>query len=530
MAAKKPKSKTVYELERAPVVTMLGHVDHGKTSILDTIRGTRVQSCEAGGITQKVRAHRVEYAVDGEKYPITFIDTPGHEAFSNMRSRGASITDIAVLVVAADDSVQPQTKEAIAFAQKAKVPIIVALNKVDIEGVDKAKVKRELSQVGVQVEELGGDVMCIETSATKKIGIDDLLNAILLVAELQQLKKRKPSQGTGEAVVLESTLDKSLGAISLCLMQAGKITVGDYYLWKNRCGKVRALKNESFCDQDNAECSEPIWIAGFSDEVPVGTVLYFFENEKSARQELKEEKVKDKEIINAEEEQGSIEEELDSEILEKLLGARKDEEIPELNLIVRTDSQGTLEVVKQELEELSSQEVKINVIDSATGEITEEDILKAHGVNGVVIGFNSRISKNVQKVAKQEKVLVRNYEIIYELLEEIAEVVESLMRPTQVEVVVAKALVKKVFELSNGSLVAGCKVTKGTVVKGYRCYVERPSLKKDSRVGEAKITSVRHGKEEIRDAPKDTECGILLEPQLAIEKDDEIVCFKIEKQ
>jgi len=526
--AKKTKAK--YELGRPPVVTMLGHVDHGKTSILDAIRGTKVQSCEAGGITQKVRAHQVEYTTDGQVYPITFIDTPGHEAFSNMRSRGASVTDIAVLVVAADDSVQPQTKEAIEFAHKSKVPIIVALNKVDIEGVDKAKVKRELSQVGVQVEELGGDVMCIETSATKKTGIDELLNAILLVAELNQLAERKPERGNGEGVVLESTLDKSLGAISLCLVQAGSVRVGDYFCWKTTCGKVRALKDETFCDKDLATSSVPVWIAGFDDELPVGTIVHFFDQEQLARSEAKSEKEQAEESVESISEEKTVTEELSPDILAQLLGNAQKEDIPQLNLILRTDSQGTLEVVKQELEELSSDEVRLNIVDTATGEITEEDIHKAQGVGGVVIGFNSRISKNVQKVAKQEKVLVRNYEIIYELLEEIAEVVESLIKPVDVEIVVARAQVKKVFQLTNGTLVAGCKVTKGTVVKGYRCFVERASLKKDSRIGDSKIVSLRHGKNEVREAGKDTECGILLDPQLAVEKDDEIVCFKVEKQ
>lgn len=530
--AKKKSTKKQYSLKRAPIVTMLGHVDHGKTSILDSIRGTKVQSCEAGGITQSVRAHRIEHtAKDGEVYPITFVDTPGHEAFSEMRSRGASITDLVVLVVAADDSVQPQTKEAISYIQKAKIPVIVALNKTDIEGVDKAKVKRELSQEGIQVEDLGGEVMCIETSAKTGNGIDDLLEAILLVAELSELKKKRVKQGIGEAVVLESTRDSSLGAISLCLLKAGEVHIGDYVSWNGCCGKIRAIKNEDFCDEESATLSAPIWLAGFDEEVPVGVTLYFFKNLDAAKEATKVKPSEDKSETEKEEtdSESGEEDELDTEILSQLLSAQEDDDKPVLNLILRSESQGTLEVVLQELEGLESDEVGVNILDASTGEINEDDIIKAKTAGGIVIGFKTKLSKKNAKIAKQEKVLVKNYEIIYELLEEVAEVVESLMKPVEEEMEVARAEVKKVFELSDGSFVAGCKVTKGSVVKGYRCFVERVEGKEKKRIGEGKITSLKHNKDEVREAPKGTECGIFIEPQIEIEKGDDIVCFKIEK-
>lgn len=518
-------TKNKYNLERPPVITMLGHVDHGKTSILDAIRGTKVQTCEAGGITQNVRAHQIEYKVKkGEKYKITFIDTPGHKAFSQMRSRGAQVTDIVVLVVAVDDGVQPQTKEAIKFAKKAKVPIIVALNKADIKRTDKNKIKRELADSGIQIEKLGGDVMCIETSAKTKKGLDDLLEAILLTTEVNAIKKVKPEKGKAEAVVLESTTDKSLGTISLCLVKSGKIKVRDYVSWNDDFSKIRAIKDESFCNQEEAITSEPVWIAGFTKEIPVGETLYFY----SKIQETKKEKVKaKKKKVKVKKEE--IEEELGEETLVQLLETSKDNSQSELKIILKSESQGTLEVAIKELEKLSTDDTKIIIVDSGTGDITGDDIIKAKDVEGIVIGFKSKIAKKNEKIARIEKVLVRNYEIIYELLEEIAEVIESMRELEEVEVEVARAKTKKVFELTDGSKVAGCKVISGTIVKGYQCYVERPSLKKNKRKGEAKIVSLRCKKEEVKEAEKETECGILMEPQIEIEKNDEIVCFKIEK-
>jgi translation initiation factor IF-2 len=530
---RKKSTKKEYTLERSPVVTMLGHVDHGKTSILDVIRGTKVQVSEEGGITQSVRAHKVKHTTkDGSDYFITFVDTPGHEAFSEMRSRGAKVTDIAVLVVACDDGVQPQTKEAIAFAKEEKVPIVVALNKIDIKGTDKAKVKRDLATEGVQVEELGGDVIIVETSAKKKRGISDLLDAILLTAEMHQIKKNKLKEGIGEAIVLESTLDKSLGAISLCLMKAGEVSVGDWVGWEDKCGRIRAIKDEFFNDLSQAFESDPCWFIGFNTLIPIGVKLTFFKNKQEAKSLDQVEEVEEEEPTIEETEDDEEEETLDEEVLSQLLEARQDEDIPQLNVIVKAESQGTLEVVKSELEKLSNKETKVNIIEAGTGDITNDDIIKAKEAHGIVLGFRSNLNKNNAKIAQQERVLVRNYQIIYELLDEVEDVMESFKEPEEVEVEVARAQVKKVFELSDGSKVAGCKVIKGTILKGYQCYVERPSVAKEDekRIGDGKITSLKHGKEEVHEAPKGTECGIFIEPQVDVEKDDEIVCYKIEKE
>jgi len=410
------------------------------------------------------------------------------------------------------------------FAKEEKVPIIVALNKVDIKGVDKAKIKRDLSTEGVQIEELGGDVMCLEISAKKNKGIEELLDTILLVAEMNQLKKLKPKKGIAQAVVLESTRDKSLGPISLCIMQAGTLEVGNYAGWEEKCTTIRAIKSEDFCNMESAGEFDPVWLAGFTEEIPIGVTIYFYPDQQILEKEVKEEK--SKEVENDEEE----EEVEDIEILGELLKSQDKGDLKELGIIVKSESQGTLEVVLKELDKLSLDDVKINVISAATGEITEDDVIKAKTCAGIVIGFKSKILKRTEKVAKQEKVLVRNYEIIYELLDEITEVVDSMKELEEKEVETARAKVKKVFELSDGTKVAGCKVMSGTILKGYRCFVERPSLKRDNRIGDGKITSLRQNKNEIKEAIKDSECGIFIEPQIEIEKDDEIVCFKIEKE
>lgn len=525
--ARKKKLK-IKAADKPPVVTMLGHVNHGKTSILDAIRGTRVQTGEAGGITQNVRAHRVIYKdKKGVEHKLTFIDTPGHEAFTQMRARGASVTDIAVLVVAVDDGVQPQTKEAAKYAQEAKVPIIVVLNKIDIAGVNKAKVKRDLANIGVQVEELGGDVMCVEVSAKKKKGINELLESILLVSEISGLSKTKPKKGSCEMVILESTIDRCLGPINLVLIKAGEIEVGNTLAWGKKPAKIRAIKDEFFQDIEKASDSDAVWLAGFPSQLPVGETIFAYADEKLLKQAQKEEaKIEIKEETSEE----TLEDELTPEFLSQILkGKENAKQSSELHLIARSENQGTLEVMLGELSKLSTDDIKLNIIHSGTGEITREDILQAKDLNGVVIGFKSCVPKRIQRIAQIEKVLVKNYEIIYTMLDEVKEVLESLRKPVEQEVEVARAQVKKVFVLTNGTKIAGSKVIKGTVLKGYSCYIERPSLKKHSRIGNGKIVSLRHAKEEIHEAGKGAECGIQIEPPIEVKKDDEVVCYKIER-
>lgn len=511
---------------KPPVVTMLGHVDHGKTSILDVIRDTKIQEGEAGGITQNVRAHQVNFKdKKGNEQKITFIDTPGHEAFSQMRSRGASVTDIVVLVVAANDGVQPQTVEAVEFAKESEVPIIVALNKMDLESIDKAKIKRELANIGVQAEDLGGDTIFVETSAEKKEGINELLETILLISEMNQIKEEELKDGKAKATVLESTIDKSIGTVSLCLVNAGEIKVDDYILVGENVNKVRAIQNEFKQLQDKAVVSDAVWVSGISEELPIGEVIYFYDNPDDLKESLRKYKESQNESETKKEET-----ELTSELLSDLLSSRNEgTDYPELNIILKSQNQGTLEVVMEEMEKINIKGVGMNIISADCGDINEDDILKAKDVNGIVIGFKSSINKKTKKIAKLEKVLVQNYEIIYNLLDELEEVLESFIEPEEEEVEVARALVKKIFTLSDGKKVAGCMVEKGTVVKGYTAFVMRKENGNNLRVGDGKIVSLKHGKEEVHEAIKGAECGIMLEPQVDIEKKDIIVCFKIQK-
>ncbi len=524
----KGKIKKKYNIPRPPIVAMLGHVDHGKTSLLDAIRNARVQLCEAGGITQNIRAHKVFYkAADNFKYSVTFIDTPGHEAFSNMRLRGANVTDVGVLVVAADDGVQPQTIEAIEFLKDANVPIVVAINKIDVKGVDILKVKRQLSDVGIQVEELGGDVICVETSAREKKGLDDLLESILLTFELSFEGEESLERGIARVIVLESKKDKSFGPISLCIVKSGKFKAGNYFVCGNMIGKIRTIKTDNFCDCNEARVSDPIWIAGFRLEMPVGADIYIYESQDDINAYQKSERIEIKKSKEKSQTEGNS---IDEEILLEFLDNQKKLNEKVLNVIVKSESQGTLEVVLEELKKVGNDNVKINIPVSGTGEITEDDILKAKVINGIVIGFKSKVAKKTEKIAKIEKVLVKNYEVIYELLDEVKEVIESIKDKKEVKVEISRAKIKKVFKLSDGSLVAGCKVVKGTILKGYQCYIERPSQEKNNILGWAKIVSLKHNKDEIKEASKDTECGILVDPSVEFEKDDEIVCYKIEKE
>ncbi|HEC66301.1 MAG TPA: translation initiation factor IF-2 [bacterium] len=531
VAKKKPTTK----LPRPIVVAVLGHVDHGKTSLLDVIRGTKVQEGEAGGITQSVRAHKVK-AKDGNE--ITFIDTPGHEAFSDMRSRGASVTDIVLLVVAADDGVQPQTKQSIKFAKKSKVPIIVAANKTDLPGADVSKVKKELSQNDVLVEEYGGDVLFVPVSAKKKEGLDELLENIILLAEILELKSVKPRGSLAEGVVLESTLDKNLGPVALTLIKKGEVSIGNFVSYDGGHSKIRGLLDEFQKNEEIANVSDPVWITGLREVLETGEKLKFFDNEEEAKENsvgalrampVQEEGLDEKDD-NVEEQDGSEDEEpedkYDTGLLAGLLAQDEEEgEKKKLNVVIKTDAQGTLDAVLQELEKLSGDEVEINVLSKSTGAITEKDIITAKSARGIILGFRVPLSKELETMAKRERVLVRSYEIIYEMIEEVDAAMSGLLEPEEEEVEVARAKVKKVFELTNGDIVAGSEVTKGKMLKGYRVFVERG----EERIGEGKITSLKRNKEEVREVEKGSECGILIEPKIEVEKGDQVVAFKVEK-
>lgn len=523
---KKTKEKTKsFEIGRTPVIAVMGHVNHGKTSLLDVIRKTHVQENEAGGITQNTRAHQVDY----KGYRLTFIDTPGHEAFSEMRSRGAKVTDIVMLVVAADDGVQPQTKESIKFAKMAKVPVVVAINKIDVPGKNLDKLKQELSSAGLELEEYGGDVIITEVSAKKETNIDGLLENLLLVAELSNLKLHdKPENGLAQGFVLESNLDKNVGPVALILIQAGTVTSNNYLAYEGNVDKVRSLLDEKQNKLETAQQGDPVWITGLDRVLHTGETVIFCETEKQAKaidNKTIEEQIK---IVNEVEEETEAEKnDNDVDLLASLINSAKtEEEIKYLNVILKTSTSGTLEAVKEQLENLDSDKVKIKVILAGVGKINEKDIQAAQASYGIVIGFQVEPDKNIVEIAEKDKILLKNYEIIYEMLDELGEVLDSMEDPVHEEVEVAKASVKKVFVLSNGKFVAGCVVEKGNVVKGYKVYVMRDEIRLEQ---DAKIVLLKKQKNEVKEVKKGEECGIMLDPNFEIKEGDVIVCYKMER-
>lgn len=528
MAKKKTqKSNKQGSLPRAPIVAVMGHVDHGKTTLLDTIRDESVVDTEEGGITQNTRAHQVTLD-SGNK--ITFIDTPGHEAFSAMRSRGAEVTDFVLLVVAADDGVQNQTKESIKFAKDTATPIIVAINKTDIDGIKVDKIKRELTDFDVLIEEYGGDVMTFPISALKKKGITELLEGIELMAEVNEIKPNTTDHNAvAEAYVMESTKHKHLGSVALCINKAGNLDKPIYGTDGTQVFKVRAYLDENQKPIKTVAESDPFWVSGLKDTLSTGDRIYFYNTEKeadSALEELKsEEEEASQEVMTAE-----------NLLLERLLQQEAEKQGVEqkiLNVIVRASTQGTLEAVKHELDKLNDDERAVNILVEGTGEITESDVRFAKTAGAIVISFQQKPASKIRALARQEKIIMRNYEIIYEMIDELGMALDGLLSPIEEEVEVARARIKQIFTLSNGETVAGCEVINGTVTRGYQVYVERPRLSsKDeiAEVGRGKITSLRVLKDEVKEVKKGQECGIIINPAIEeLETGDEIIAFKIER-
>jgi len=525
MAKKKNKTAKENKDIRQPIVAVMGHVDHGKTTFLDSIRNANIAEKESGGITQNTRSHEVETK---SGFKITFIDTPGHEAFSAMRERGARVTDFVLLMVAADDGLQPQTKESIKFAKDNNVPIVVAINKVDLEGVKIDKVKQELSSFGVQIEEYGGEVMCFEISALKKKGLDELLEGIELLSEVNELKPHEPKEGViAEAFVMESQLDKHIGYSALAILKSGKLDKRFVGVTKESIFKVRAYLNEEGKPAKVVNESQPFTVIGLKDDLPTGEIINFVKDEKTAK-ELQE-KLQSGEVAEEDEKE---EQDLDAESLFAQMLMQKEEadqgvEQKELNLIVRASTQGTLEAVINELEKLETEESKVKILDKGTGPITDNDLTKVKVAKGIVISFQVPVTNSMLNKARVQKVLVREYEIIYELIDEIAEVLDSMDEPREEEIEMARAKVKQIFTLSNGDQVAGCTITDGKFVKGYSVWAEN---NKEEELGRSKITSVRINKDEVKEVKKGQECGLLLNPEIPeLSEGDEIVAFRVEK-
>ncbi len=481
-------------LPRPPVITVMGHVDHGKTSLLDAIRNADVASGEAGGITQHIGAYSV--TVDGQ--PITFLDTPGHEAFANMRSRGANLTDIVVLVVAADDSIMPQTKEAITHAQNAKVPMIVAANKMDKPAANIEKVKKDLSVANVLVEEWGGEVPLVPVSATKKTGLKELLETIKLQAEVLELKAN-PDR-SAEGVVLEARMEKGRGIVTDLLVHKGTLKTGDYVVVGTAYGRVRAMTNDRGQSVTEVKPGFPVEIIGLNEVPMAGDTFNAVANEENAREVANTRRLKqqaDKAAANAPK----------PLTIEELISKGSTPGVKELNVIVKADVFGSAEAIKESIEKIHSEKVKAKVIQSGVGVINENDILFAKSANALVLGFNAKPDNKARDIAKREKVDVRYFSIIYQLLDEVRTAMENLLEPLRKETQIGKAEVKQVFTVSKLGTVAGSVVLDGKIVRNEFARVIRG---KDV-VAEGKVVSLKRFKDDASETIKGQECGIGVE-------------------
>ena len=494
---------------RPPVVTIMGHVDHGKTSILDHIRETNVVAGESGGITQRIGAYQVDY----NKNKITFLDTPGHEAFTAMRARGAKSTDIVILVVAADDSVMPQTIEAINHAKAAEVPIIVAINKIDKPESDIDKVKRELSEKDVLVEDWGGKIQCIHTSAKTGEGIDALMEAILLESEVLDLKANSDILCKG--IVIDSRLDKGLGPTATILVQKGTVKVGIPFMCNNFPGKVRAIMNERNDRVQTAGPSSPVQILGF-DQVPQsGDIFAEVENESDLKKIANE-----RQRIKREIELSNIK----KNTLDSISAQIKEGDVNNLHIIIKADSDGSIEALAESLEKIKNDEVGIDIVHKGVGNVTESDVLLAEASNAVVLGFNVQIPSNTRLQANQSNVEIRSYNIIYQAVEDIKLAVEGLLKPDIVEEVVGEAIVKETFKIPKIGFIAGCQVESGSITRDSLIKVIR---EEEEILNEGKISSLKRFKDDVNTVDAGLECGIGVEGIKKYLPGDRIIAYKI---
>ena len=498
-------------VERPPVVTIMGHVDHGKTTLIDAIRNSNLAANEVGGISQEIGAY--QKTINGKK--ITFIDTPGHEAFSAMRSRGASVTDIVVLVVAADDGVMPQTIEAIDHAKAAKVPIIVAINKIDFPGANPEKVLTELMQHDIIAEKYGGDVLSCEISAKQKIGIDNLLEDILLQAEMLQLRANPKRYAIG--TVLEAELDKGEGPKATLLVQNGTLYNGDYVVVGTTYGKIRRMTNEFKQVIKEVGPGSPCSVIGLSEVPLAGDRFMAFPTEKQAKEIAEKRKLK------------KVQEERSSQngvaSLDDLYSKINEGQLAQINIVLKTDSTGSAEAVKNALEKLNNEQVKVNVIRAAAGAITESDVLLASASNAIIYGFNVRPSAIVRKKAEEEKVEIRLHRIIYALTEEMEDAIKGKMKKEVVEEVLGQAEVRNVFKISKVGEIAGCMVTEGSIKINSKCRV----LRDGTIVYEGTVESLKRFKDDAKEVKQGFECGVKVSNFNDIHENDIIECYEMKE-
>jgi len=495
---------------RSPVVTVMGHVDHGKTSLLDYIRHTNVVAGEAGGITQHIGAYQVER--NGEK--ITFIDTPGHEAFTAMRARGAQVTDIAVLVVAADDGVMPQTNEAIDHARAANVPIVVAINKMDRASADPERVKKQLADLGLPVEEWGGSTIAVPVSAKQGTGIDTLLEMILLVAEMSDLRANPDRKAMG--TVIEGKLDRSRGPSATLLVQNGTLRLGDYIVIGETYGRIRAMFNEAGKRMKTASPSIPVVVLGLSNVPQAGDTFKVVSDEKTARA-LAAERAEQR---RAEEQRPVRALSLDDIYAQMQAGAMK-----ELNVILKADVQGALEPVANSLEKLGDEDLRVRIIHQGAGNITESDISLAIASHAIVIGFNVQAEPAARAMAETEGVQIRYYQVIYKLIEDIDKALKGLLEPVYEKVVIGHAEVRAIFRISRIGKVAGVYIEDGTVKRNARVTVLRDS----EEIYDGTINSLKRFTEDVTEVPTGLECGIGLDNFQDFEEGDILEVYTKER-
>jgi len=470
---------------RPPVVTIMGHVDHGKTRLLDAIRETNVMASEAGGITQHIGAYQVEVG----EHKVTFLDTPGHEAFTAMRARGAQVTDIVILVVAADDGVMPQTLEAIDHAQAAAVPIVVAINKIDKPTANAEAVKQQLADAGLVIEEWGGDVVCVSISAKEKIGITELLENLLLVAEMEEIRADPSRPAAG--VVIEAKLDKTKGALATVLVQEGTLRVGDTLVVGTTWGRVKAMFNDLGKHMRKAEPATPVEILGMGSVPQVGDIMTAVASESQAQkliQKRLEEKQREPRAVN----------------LSNLYDQISAGQVKELNITFKADVQGSIEPVRSSLQQLSTDEVQVRVIHSGTGNITESDVMLAIASKGIIIGFGVSTQTGARRLARREGVSIRSYKVIYDLINDVSSALKGMLEPTYVEIIEGQAEVRNVFGLGKQQKVAGVYVTEGKVTRGASVRLRRGG----ELVCESTVSSLKRFKDNVKEVAAGYECGM----------------------
>jgi translation initiation factor IF-2 len=496
---------------RAPVVTIMGHVDHGKTSLLDAIRETKVTAGEAGGITQHIGAYQVQY----NDHEITFLDTPGHEAFTAMRARGAQVTDVAVLVVAADDGVMPQTKEAIDHARAAGVPIVVAMNKIDLDNANPDRVKKELSDNGVVIEEWGGDVPLVPVSAKTREGLDDLLSNILVVSEVLELRANPNRPAIG--IVVEAELSKTRGPLATVLVKTGTLHGGDYVVVGETMGRVKAMLNEHGKRIKSAGPSHPAEILGLQNVPKAGETLVVVPDDKTARTTVID-RIRAREAAAMHQQQHVS--------LDTLFGEISAGKLKELNLILKTDVQGSIEPIRQSLERLSNEQVKVKIIHTGSGSVTETDVMLAVASKGVIIAFNTGTEGGAEALARQDKVDVRHYSVIYNIIEDVDKALKGMLEPTFREVVTGHAEVRQVFRVARKNSIAGSYVRDGAILRTDQARI----LRNDAVLHTGKISTLKRFTEDVREVITNFECGIQVDGFDYFQEGDVVETFRMERE